>query len=241
MIEDKSNNSNFFTGILNFLKKRIATILVFLFVGLFVLKFLHNKSNSTEFVPDKIVQEGLNIFTELIDSNNYEQFGLTSKEQAFRLVPGKQFKRYFIELSKIQNYNGIDSIFKLVNRNYSIEIPLSDSTRKDKFLTSIEFKVRNKCKWEPIAFGSSALFRKFLKDPLVNKSSSDIYVVDVHGLNTGFFYYSESNNGSLKSKIISKNNYLSKDSSLIEKTYSDPELLNLLKKMALKVNFNYPG
>ncbi len=187
-------------------------------------------------VPDEVIIKSIITFSQLIDSSNYSEFGLSDLNQLSTLKIGTQYKKYFIELYKILNYNGFDSIHQLCNRNYSIEIPLKDSI-SGKALTSIEYKLNKSDKWEASAYGSSSIFRNLTRDSLYASGSvGELFLIEVPAMNTGFYYFRDSITGLLNSRFLGYNSR--KDST---SNYTDLQLLQKLKIQAQKTDFRFPG
>ncbi|MEP7195305.1 MAG: hypothetical protein ABI851_02225 [Saprospiraceae bacterium] len=217
-------------------KKKNIWIFCFSFIILNLCLFTSCKSTIDEKVPNEVVRQSIEVtFDKLVNVHNYNEFGLSNEGQAKTLTAVTQCKKYFIGLSKIRNYNGTDSIFQLVNKNYSIEIAFQDSMNKIR--TSIEYKLNTKDEWEAIGFGYSPIFSHFINDTLLTPLSN-LSIVSVPALNTGFYFYRENNTGKLMCKLLNrfKNNYSSS-----QKTYNDQEILNLLKEYSNNLDSRYPG
>lgn len=183
------------------------------------------------FVPDDVIKKSIKTFSRLIDSSNFSEFGFENTQQIKDLKAGKQYKKYFIELYKIINYNGFDSIHQLCNRNYSIEIPLEDA---GKAITSIEYKLNQSDKWQAFGFGSSSVFKRFISSPL-DTTIHDIFLVDVPALNVGFYYFRDPATGELKSIFANYIDVIKSSAGL-----SDRQMLDSLKQLSSKINLNYP-
>ncbi len=201
-----------------------------------VLFFAFYKSFNTqkdEFVPTETINNALKIFSQLIDVNNYKDFGFENENDKNNMIAGTQYKKYFTEAYKITSYNGTDSVFQLVNRNYSIEIPVAYN---NKVVSSIEFQRNAKEQWEATGFGYSSLFRNFDKQYLNSESNKKVILVDVPSLRNGFYIYRDTTN-SFRGNLINKYNF---DTSNVEKSLSDVEILRILKKQSEIIDFRYP-
>ncbi|MEO6189822.1 MAG: hypothetical protein ABIO44_05045, partial [Saprospiraceae bacterium] len=160
------------------------------------------------------------------------------------LNPGFQCKKYFIDLNKITSYNGVDSLSKIVNSNYVIEIPLLDSTSK--IITSIEFRRDFKSRWKAIGFGSSRAFRPINTELLTFIKDHNANIIEVPALNFGFISFRDSTTGLPSNKLIPgywplyDSGFDLKDS-VVNSLYQDVQLLKILKQQSQTVNSNSPG
>ena len=110
------------------------------------------KKQGNETIPESQIKESIQTFTNLIDSQDVQEFGLKSVVELKSLKAGKQFKKYMIGLNDIKKYNPGDDVRKIIKEYPSIEVSLVN--KDGEIRTSIEF-VKNKDKWEASGYGST--------------------------------------------------------------------------------------
>ncbi|NOT38559.1 MAG: hypothetical protein HOP11_14400 [Saprospiraceae bacterium] len=216
---------------------RIIPILLIVILVIFAFLPLYKSfDQDKEFLTNDNLMKAKSTFKRLIDSSNYKQLGFTSEKQIDSLVIGTKYVKYFIEVEKIINYNGTDSIPLLLSRESSVEVSLLDKTNK--IVNAIEFKKDKQGKWKAAGYGSSSLFNAMRFDTTY-KNKGEIFLVDVPAMNKGFYIYRDTTSKNWKGRLFNSG-YLFIDAIPLDET-PDILILNELKKQAQKIDFRYPG
>lgn len=198
-----------------------------------------------ELPSNNTIEDSRATFAKLINSSNYRSFGLENPDQINTLETGNKFKKYFIELQSLKYYNGSDPVNAIVNRHYSVEVPLLNASKK--IITSMEFSKNTNDNWEAVGFGLSSSFRK-LAESGINAAADDLTMVEIPALNMDFIIFKEFQTNEVKRLILvpwpaledsTKENLIrfSKYSSF----ESDSALLKHLQNMAVNLKNNFPG
>lgn len=166
--------------------KKNITILLFIFIGVITTVFIWaQKKNGNDTIPENLIKEAIQTFTNLVDSQDVQEFGLKSVDELKSLKPGKQFKNYMIGLDDIKKYKPGEDVRKIIIEYPSIEVSLVNGAGKIR--TSIEF-VKNKDKWEAAGYGSTPELiilsnaQATLGDSVVNKGN----LIRIPALQTNF-------------------------------------------------------
>jgi hypothetical protein len=138
-------------------KNRIITLSVFV-VCIIAAVFIFTQNSAqdrtqNETIPRDQINKSIQTLASVVNDQNFQTFGLTSKDQLKSLKAGKQYNKYMIGLNDIKNYKSGEDVETIIKELPSVEVPLVDETGK--IQTSIEF-VKNNGKWETSGFGLSS-------------------------------------------------------------------------------------
>lgn len=110
------------------------------------------KAQPEKIIPESQIKKAIQIFVNLVDSQDLQEFGLQSIAELKSLKAGKQFKKYMIGLDDIKKYKQGEDVGKIIKEYPSIEVSLVNEAGNIR--TSIEF-VKIKDKWEASGYGST--------------------------------------------------------------------------------------
>ncbi|HMW39695.1 MAG: hypothetical protein K1X68_00825 [Saprospiraceae bacterium] len=197
-----------------------------------------------ELPSNNTIEDSRATFAKLMNSSNYHSFGLENPDQINSLKAGSKFRKYFIELQRLKNYNGSDPIYALLNPHFSVEVPLLNASKK--IITSMEFSKNSNDNWEAVGFGLSPSFRKLALSGIGN-TSNNLILVELPALNMEFILFEDPVSKDTIRQLLYSWQSISApgeglpESPKIQSFESDSALLKYLQNIAINLKDNVPG
>jgi len=172
----------------------IKIIVTAAFVAALVLIFSQDQAqtrNQVETISRDQVSKAIQALSAMVTDQNFQTFGLTSKDQLRSLKAGKQYNKFMIGLDDIKKYTAGQDVQAIVKPLAAIEVPLVDQSGK--IQTAIEF-VKNKDKWEASGFGLSSDLAAVRNEQAnrADTSRSSVSLIRIPALRTRFIGVSSS-------------------------------------------------